>query len=144
MVAVDASDAAAAVTAKAVELAARRHAPIEVLHVYEVDVIGDDAVERESLQEANRVVAGHVAEITATGAVPAVSGHVLRSVADHAATGRLLVREAERLGAQVLVVGRSTSGPIARWLDDSSTQRVLAEATTDVLVVQGTPLTAQP
>ncbi|WP_238009048.1 MFS transporter [Dactylosporangium sp. AC04546] len=144
VVAVDASDAATAVTAKAVELAARRHAPIEVLHVYEVDVIGDDAVERESLDEANRVVAAHVGEITATGAVPAVSGHVLRSVADHAATGRLLVREAERLGAQVLVVGRSTSGPIARWLDDSSTQRVLAEATTDVLVVQGTPLTAQP
>ncbi|UWP79334.1 MFS transporter [Dactylosporangium fulvum] len=132
--AVDNSPSAATVTAKAAEVAARLGAPVELLHVHEVDIVGDEAVERESLAVAGKLVREHVERAAAS--VPAVAGHILRSVADHGNTGRLLVRHAEQLDAQVLVVGRSTGGPIARLLDDSSTQRLLSEATTDVLVVQ--------
>src|SRR5215467_10235988 len=52
VLAIDESDAASAATAEAIELATRHHLPVDVLHVHEVDVIGDEAVDRESLDDA--------------------------------------------------------------------------------------------
>ncbi len=141
LVAVDGGPAGPAVTAKGAALARERGANVQLLHVYEVDVVGDDAVESETLAAAHEVVHARLAELAAAG-VPA-TGYLLRSVADHGTTGRLLAGYADSVDAQLIVVGASTSGPLGAVLDNSSSRRLLAESGRDVLVVQPDLLGAQ-
>ncbi len=131
--AVDGGRAAEAVGARAAGEATQRGVPVELVHVYEIDVVGDDAVEAESETAARDLVAARLAELAEAG-VPA-SGHVLRSVADHGAVGRLIGGYADRVDAQLVVVGATTTGPLARLVDGSSSARLLAESGRDVLVV---------
>jgi MFS transporter, ACDE family, multidrug resistance protein len=131
--AIDAGPAAVEVTARAASEASARGTGVELVHVYEIDVVGDDAVEAESLGAARTVVRARLAELEAAG-VPA-TGRVLRAVADHGATGRLLARYANQVGAQLVVAGAGTSGPLARLLDASSSRELLADAAAPVVVV---------
>ncbi len=129
----DTANHAAPLTAKAIEIATRLSAPVELLHVQEIEVVGDTAVDRESLEQAGSLVRERMAELTAAG-VPA-TGHILRSVAEHASTGRLIARYAQRVDAQLVIVGPPTSGAIGRLLNDSASRVLVTEAPCEVLVV---------
>jgi MFS transporter, ACDE family, multidrug resistance protein len=133
VLAVDGGEHAAALTARAIEVATRLSAPVELLHVHELEVVGEDAVDRESLERAGSLVRVRMAELTAAG-VPA-TGHILRSVAEHASTGRLIARYAQRVDAQLVIVGPPTRGTIGRLLNDSASRLLVAEAPCEVLVV---------
>jgi len=138
VLAVDTANHAAPLTAKAIEIATRLSAPVELLHVQEIEVVGDTAVDRESLEEAGNLVRERMAQLSAAG-VPA-TGHILRSVADHANAGRLIARYATRVDAQMVVVGGSESGTVGRLLGESSSRVLVDEAPCDVLVVPAAEL----
>ncbi|HEY9483100.1 MAG TPA: universal stress protein, partial [Micromonosporaceae bacterium] len=133
VLAIDDGPATQAAMAKAIEIASERPAPVDVLHVHEVEVIGEAAIDRESLDEARAFVNARLAELRAGGVV--ATGHVLRSVADHANIGRLIAEYAARVGAALIVIGEPTTGAFARMLEGSSSQQLLADAPCDVLVV---------
>jgi nucleotide-binding universal stress UspA family protein len=133
VLAIDAGIAAPAATAKAMEWSTALRAPVDVLHVQEVDVVDDDAIDRESLDDARAFVDARLHELATAGAV--ATGHLLRSVADHANIGRLIAGYAERVGARLIVIGEPTTGAFGRLLDHGSSQHLLAEAPCDVLVV---------
>ena len=133
VLAIDAGPAAHAATAKAIEIAMARPAPVDVLHVHEIEIVGDAAIDRESLDQARAFVNDRLAELRTGGVV--ATGHVLRSVADHANIGRLIAEYAARVGAALIVIGEPTAGAFARLLDGSSSQQLLADAPCDVLVV---------
>ncbi|GAA4250153.1 MFS transporter [Dactylosporangium darangshiense] len=133
VVAVDAGPAAAAVTAAAADLAERLHAPVDLLHVHEIAVVGDEAVDRESYEQARDRVRAHLDALAARG-VPA-AGHILRSVADHGHAGSVIARHAEAVGARLIAIGRPSHGGIAHMLDGSAGERLIAEAGCRVLVV---------
>jgi MFS family permease len=139
VLAVDASSNAAPLTAKAIELATRLSAPVQLLHVHEIEVVGDDAVDREPLERAGVLVRDRMAELSAAR-VPATA-HILHSVADHASAGRLIARYAGKVDAQLVVVG-PPSHANGGLLGDSSTRLLVAEAPCDVLVVQPGELAA--
>jgi ACDE family multidrug resistance protein len=140
VLAVDGGEHAAALTAKAIEVATRLSAPVELLHVHELEVVGEDAVDRESLEQAGTLVRQRLAELAAAG-VPA-TGHILRSVAEHASAGRLIARYAHRVDAQLVIVGPPTAGALGRLLNGSSSHLLVAEAPCDVLVVPAAELLA--
>ncbi len=133
VVAVDGSEYAAPLTAKAIEVATRLSAPVELLHVHELEVVGEETMDLESLEQAGSLVRERMAEL-ATAGVPA-TGHILRSVAEHASTGRLIARYAQRVDAQLVIVGPPTAGAIGRLLNDSASRLLVAEAPCEVLVV---------
>ena len=133
VLAIDAGPAAHAATAKAIEIAMARPAPIDVLHVQEIEIVGDAAIDRESLDQARAFVDARLADLRAGGVV--ATGHVLRSVADHANIGRLIAEYAARVGAALIVIGEPANGAFARMLDGSSSHQLLADAPCDVLVV---------
>ncbi|MFI5914479.1 MFS transporter [Dactylosporangium sp. NPDC051541] len=137
VVALDAGPSAAAVTAAAVEQARRLHAPLELLHVHEIVVVGEDAADRESFEQAQARVRAGLEELTASG-VPA-QAHILRSVADHGHAGTLIAQHAKAVGAQLIAVGAPAHSGVARLLDGSAGDRLLAEASCRVLVVPTEP-----
>ncbi|NJC71268.1 MFS transporter [Planosporangium thailandense] len=136
VVAIDDGPAEAAVMAAAVELATSLDAPLELLHVHEIAVVGDEAVDRETYEQARARVQERLDELADRG-VP-VSGHILRSVADHGNAGALIASHANAIGAQLVAVGGPTRGGVARLLDGSASQRLIAEANCRVLVVPPT------
>ena len=138
VLAVDTANHAAPLTARAIEIATRLSAPVELLHVQEIEVVGDTAVDRESLEEAGNLVRERMAQLSAAG-VPA-TGHILRSVADHANAGRLIARYAKRVDAQMVVVGGSDTGTVGRLLGESSSRVLVDEAPCEVLVVPAAEL----
>ncbi|MEU7875240.1 MFS transporter [Dactylosporangium sp. NPDC049140] len=137
VVAVDSGPNAAAVTAAAADRAAELHAPLELLHVHEIAVVGEQAVDRETYEQARARVQAALDGLAARGV--AASGHVLRSVADHGHAGSLIARHAKAVGAQLVAIGGPTHGGVAHLLDGSAGQRIVAEAGCEVLVVPPEP-----
>jgi ACDE family multidrug resistance protein len=137
VVAVDDSDVSNAVTARAIEIANARRAPVDLVHVHEITIVADDMVDRESLEDAQALVHHRLDQFAAAGV--AAVGHLLRAVADHGSAGRLIAEHANAVGAQLLVVGDGTSGALARLLGQASTQQLLADVDSDVLVVEPDP-----
>ena len=133
LLAIDGGPGTPGVAARAVDEAERRDAPIEVVHVQEVDVVVDDAVERESLDQARAVVQSQLDEFAARGL--SAAGFVLRSVAEHDHVGRLIADRANAVDAQLVVVGAPGGGRLGRLLNGSSTERLVADAACEVLVV---------
>jgi len=106
VVAVDATPAAIAVTAAAARLAAERGAAVEVLHVRETDVIGDEAADLESREVAAAVLERRLTQLRDAG-VPA-GGEVLHAIGDHADAADALLDRADAVGADTLFVGSPT------------------------------------
>ena len=104
VVAVDGSPRGIAVTAAAAKLATERGAAVEVLHVHETDVLGDQAVDRESREMAAAVLSRRLAQLHDAG-VPA-GGEVLHSFGDHEDAVQAVLDRVEEIGAQAVVVGR--------------------------------------
>jgi MFS transporter, ACDE family, multidrug resistance protein len=133
VVAVDDGPAAEVVTSAAAQLANALHAPLELLHVQEIEVVGDDAVEGEDLDRARETVRARLAELGQLG-VPA-TGHVLRSVNDHGNVGRLIARHANSVGATMVAVGSPSHGPLAALIDRSASRQLIADVHCNVLLV---------
>jgi len=104
LVAVDGSARGIVVTAAAAKLATERGAAVEVLHVHETDVLGEDAVDRESREMAAAVLAHRLAQLQELG-VPA-GGEVLHTFGDHEDAVQAVLDRVDALGAQAVVVGR--------------------------------------
>ncbi len=133
VLAIDTGSAAPAAMAKAIEIAKARRAPVDLLHILEVEVVPDAAIDRESLDDARAFVHARLADLDAADVV--ATGHVVRSVDDHANIGRLIASHAANAGAQLIVIGEPATGAFARLLDRGSSQQLLADARCDVLVV---------
>jgi ACDE family multidrug resistance protein len=81
------------VSALAVPLARARGAAVQVLHVVERDVIaGEDAIDRETPDEARALLDACIAELRASG-VP-VAGELVRTVGSHADVADEILRRA--------------------------------------------------
>ncbi|HEU4975793.1 MAG TPA: MFS transporter [Baekduia sp.] len=130
LLAVDASAAAEAVTAEAARVAALRHRPVHVVHVQEVDVVGEDAVALESDDPARAVLAARLAQLRRAGIE--ADGEVLTSAGRHADVAQRIARRAADTGAEVIVVGRPAE-PAALGRD--VTELVARDADVNVLVV---------
>ena len=108
LVAVDATPASAAVTRAAASLAGERGARVEVVHVLETDVIGDDAADLESTAGAKAVLDAHVGLLTRRGVD--AHGAVLHAVGDHDDTAQAVLDRAAASGADVVMLGAAHRG----------------------------------
>jgi MFS transporter, ACDE family, multidrug resistance protein len=130
LLAVDASPAAAAVTAEAARVARLRDRPVHVVHVLETDVVGAGAIARESRDEAQVTLRARVEQLRAAG-VPA-DGELLTSTGRHADVATRIAEAAAESGAAVIVLGRPTE---TAALSRDVTDLVTREAPASVLVV---------
>jgi MFS family permease len=103
LVAVDSTPGAIAVTAAAARLAHERGAGVEVVHVHETAVAGDEAADLESRQTAAAVLERRIAQLRDAGV--AAGGEVLHAVGDHADAADAVLERASAVGADTLVVG---------------------------------------
>jgi MFS transporter, ACDE family, multidrug resistance protein len=130
---VAAGRAAPEVTEAAVELARLLDAPIEVLHVLETDVIGDQAVDVESSEAARAVIADSVAALSSAG-VPG-NGHIVRLIGDHGDSGRRIASFAAERHARMIVIGTPADGGSAELFDASLTAQLIRHARCEVHLV---------
>jgi K+-sensing histidine kinase KdpD len=108
LVAVDATPASAAVTRAAASLAAERGARVEVVHVLETGVVGEDAADLESTAGARAVLDAHVRLLTRRGID--AHGALLHAVGDHEDTARAVLARAAAEGADVVMLGTAHRG----------------------------------
>jgi hypothetical protein len=106
VVAVDATPSAVAVTAAAAQLAVERGSAVEVIHVHETDIVGDEAADLESREMAAAVLERRLTQLRQAGVV--AGGEVLHSFGDHADAAEALLQRADAVGADTLVVGAPT------------------------------------
>ncbi len=131
--AIDRGPSADAVVDRAAAIASASSAPVDVVHVAETDIVGELAVTPESADEAREAVRAQLARLGATGVV--ARGLVLTRVGDHAEAGRVLARHAEEVDARAIVLGRSTSGTLARLTDAALTPELHPSPTRELVVV---------
>jgi MFS family permease len=104
LVAVDGSSRGIEVTAAAARLAAERGAGVEVVHVHETDVVGEDAVDRESREMAAAVLALRLEQLREAGVE--AGGEVVHTYGDREDAVRAVLSRIDEVGAQAVVVGR--------------------------------------
>ncbi|MFG1626837.1 MFS transporter [Kribbella sp. NPDC049227] len=134
IVAVAATDDAAAVVDAAAVIARNAGTTLEVVHVRETAVVEELALDAEDAEQAHAAVAAHLDRLAAHHI--AATGQVLTSVGDHAAAGRALARHATDVGARVIALGRSPRGPVAQFGDGSITSAVTHAATCTVILLE--------
>ncbi len=118
----------------AADLAHLLDAPVEVLHVLETNVAGEDAIERGGVGAGEELVARSVERLAALG-TPA-SGHVLRVVNDHAETGRQIARFANDRHALLVVIGSPADPALAALFDANLSRHLVHRAQCDVYIVR--------
>ena len=145
VVAVDRDEDASAVIAAAVDAATARNAGLDVLHVHEVDVIGEDAVELTTDTEAEQILAARLAPLHDAGVD--VVGEVVSSIGRHADVAQRIVEHAAGRRAELIVLGSSRYGHLAGALLGDVTDEVVRHASCEVLTVpvasNGRPATAR-
>jgi ACDE family multidrug resistance protein len=133
VVAVAARRAAPEVTEAAVQLARLLDAPIEVLHVLETDIVGDQAVDVESTETARAVIADSIAALSSAG-VPG-NGHIVRLIGDHGDSGRRIASFAAERRARMIVIGTPADSDSAGLFDASLTAQLIRHARCEVHLV---------
>jgi nucleotide-binding universal stress UspA family protein len=133
VVAVGVGPGAAEVTDAAVALGRVLDAPIEVLHVLETDVVGDQVVDTETAEAARMIIADTVGRLRSAGI--AANGHVLRVVGDHGASGQRIADFAAGRGARMIIIGSPADGPSAGLFDASLTSQLIRHARSEVHIV---------
>jgi MFS family permease/nucleotide-binding universal stress UspA family protein len=134
IVAVGATEDAAAIVDAAAAIARDAGRPLEVVHVRETAVVEELAIDAEDAEQAHSAVLGHLDRLAAQGI--AATGQVLTSVGDHAAAGRVLAQHADDVDARVIAVGRSPRGPGAQLADGSFTTAVTHAAARTVVLLE--------
>ncbi len=102
LLAVDAGPDGAAATETTAEIADQHGAAVEVLHVRETDVVNDDAVERESAADADRMLDDRLAQLAGHG-IPA-AGRILRTAGGPPDVAAAIARRATEAGAELVVL----------------------------------------
>ena len=134
LVAVDEDPAADAVVRRAATLARQRGLAVEVLHVRESDVVGEDAVDLETEESAQALVARHVATLAGSGL--ATTGRVALVVGAHADVARAILDRAARIGAHTVVLGVSGRGVLGRLFGGGDVPALVgARAAVEVVLV---------
>jgi MFS transporter, ACDE family, multidrug resistance protein len=123
----------AEVTDAAVALGRVLDAPIEVLHVLETDVVGDEVVDAETAETARTIIADTVGRLRSAGI--AANGHVLRVVGDHGASGQRIADFAAGRSARMIIIGSPADGPSAGLFDASLTSQLIRHARSEVHIV---------
>jgi MFS transporter, ACDE family, multidrug resistance protein len=121
------------VTDAAVVLGRVLDAPIEVLHVLETDVVGDQVVDAETAEAARTIIGDTVGRLQLAGI--AANGHVLRVVGDHGTSGQRIADVAARCGARMIIIGSPTDGASAGLFDASLTSQLIRHARCEVHIV---------
>jgi nucleotide-binding universal stress UspA family protein len=134
IVAVGATQDAAAIVDRAADLASREGRPLQVVHVRETEIVEELAIDAEEPIPARVAVLGHLDRLADRGV--AATGLVLHSVGDHASAGQVLARYADEVDATAIAIGRSPRGPMAKFTDGSITT-ALTHATTRTVMVLG-------
>ena len=133
VVAVGVGPGAAEVTDAAVALGRVLDAPIEVLHVLETDVVGDQVVDTETAEAARMIIADTVGRLRSAGI--AANGHVLRVVGDHGASGQRIADFAAGRSARMIIIGSPADGAAAGLFDASLTSQLIRHARCEVHIV---------
>jgi MFS transporter, ACDE family, multidrug resistance protein len=137
VVAVGIGPGAAAVTDAAIGLGRVLDAPIEVLHVLETDVVGDQVVDAETAEAARTVMSETVDRLRSAGI--AANGHVLRVVGDHGGSGQRIADFAAGRSARMIIIGSPTDGVSAGLFDASLTSQLIRHARCEVHIVPVSP-----
>jgi nucleotide-binding universal stress UspA family protein len=124
--AVSATADAASVTATAIEFAELLGCPVEILHVVETDIVGELAVDAETLDAARNLVADHVDRLRVAG-IPG-TGHLLRVVSGHGDAGRRIAGFASEHQAQMIVIGPPRDSEIAGAFNAGLTGQLIRHA----------------
>jgi nucleotide-binding universal stress UspA family protein len=133
VVAIDASSHAAAVTGAATELARLLDCPIEVLHVFETDVLEEEAIAVETLDGARTVVADNLDRLHAAGI--RARGHLANVVGAHGGAGRRIAEFAEEYHARMIVIGTPADSEMAGIFGADLARQLVSHADRDVLIV---------
>jgi MFS transporter, ACDE family, multidrug resistance protein len=133
VVAVGVGSPSAGVTEAAISLGRVLDAPIEVLHVLETDVVGDQVIDAETAEDARAVIAGSVSRLRSAGVL--ADGHVLRVVGDHGGSGRRIADFAAERHARMIIIGSPADGRAAGLFDASLTSQLIRHARCEVHVV---------
>ena len=133
VVAVGVGSGAAAVTGAAINLGRVLDAPIEVLHVLETDVVGDQVIDAESAEAARMIISDTVARLRSAGI--SANGHVLRVVGDHGGSGQRIADFAAGRSARMIIIGSPADGASAGLFDASLTSQLIRNARCEVHIV---------
>jgi MFS family permease len=134
IVAVAATEDADEIVDAAAGIARDAGSALEVVHVRETVVIEESAIDPEDAEHAYTAVCGHLDRLAALGI--AATGHVLHSVGDHGAAGRVLARHATDVDARRIAIGRSPHGPVVQFAEGSFTAAVTNTATCPVVLIR--------
>jgi MFS transporter, ACDE family, multidrug resistance protein len=133
VVAVGVGSRSAEVTDAAIGLGRVLQAPIEVLHVLETDVVGDQVIDAESAEAARSIIADTVGRLRSAGI--SANGHVLRVVGDHGGSGQRIAEAAAERGARMIIIGSPSDGGSAGLFDASLTSQLIRHARCEVHLV---------
>jgi MFS transporter, ACDE family, multidrug resistance protein len=133
VVAVGVGSGGAEVTDAAISLGRGLGAPIEVLHVLETDVAGDQVIDAETAEAARDVIADSVSRLRSAGI--SANGHVLRVVGDHGGSGRRIADFAAERQARMIITGSPADGRSAALFDASLTSQLIRHARCEVHLV---------
>ncbi|NMO05113.1 MFS transporter [Gordonia sp. TBRC 11910] len=109
VVAIGANDHRRWIVDKAAQLARLESIPLEIIHVRETQIVGDQAVARETAESAHALVSEELDRIAKTTDLQA-RGMVLYSVGDREEVGRVLARHIDRVNARAVAIRRSPGG----------------------------------
>ncbi len=133
VVAVGVGSRSADVTDAAISLGRVLNAPIEVLHVLETDVVGDQVIDAESAEAARTIIADTVGRLRSAGI--SANGQVLRVIGDHGGTGQRIAEAAAERGARMIIIGSPSDGGSAGLFDASLTSQLIRNARCEVHLV---------
>ena len=133
LVAVDGDADAGSVLDAAVTEAVRRRATLDLIHIRETDVIGGEAIELETENDAQHLLGPRLRTLRDAGLD--ADGEVMSSVGRHADVARLIVEHAASRHADVIVVGPRQKAGLAERLLGDVTEEVVRHAPCDVLIV---------
>ena len=134
VVAVDSGMKAEAVEDAGTVMARLVDSRIDLLHVFETEIVEEQAIDVETLDGAKRLVTEGVDRIRLAG-IPS-TGHLLTVVGDHGAAGRRIAEFANDHQSRLIVIGRADEGSVASVFDADLVDQVVQHARCDVHIVR--------
>jgi MFS transporter, ACDE family, multidrug resistance protein len=134
VVAVDSSTNADAVEDAGIMMARLADSQVDLLHVFETEIVEEQAVDVETSDEAKRLIAEGVDRIRVAG-IPS-TGYLLTVVGDHGGAGRRIAEFANDHQSRLIVIGRADEGSVASVFDADLADQVVQHAHCDVHIVR--------
>jgi nucleotide-binding universal stress UspA family protein len=134
VVAVDSSTNPDAVEDAGIMMARLADSQVDLLHVFETEIVEEQAVDVETSDEAKRLIAEGVDRIRVAG-IPSTS-YLLTVVGDHGGAGRRIAEFANDHQSRLIVIGRADEGSVASVFDADLADQVVQHARCDVHIVR--------